>query len=169
VATTRIKCAFCKLAFDCKNSRLNRAAEIGAPLYCGKACAGLGRRSFKSQEQKRADKAAYDAIRRVELAGRIKAEKAAHHKATYDPVKAAIERKARMHKHVAYCRRPEYRVKKSQYDRGGEPNKISANLPMPPCFCRTSRKRLTAGLPGTKSTFKTEPSTKRKRAGDHCE
>ena len=62
-------------------------------------------------------KAAYDARRRAELCDRLKAEKAAYHKRTYDPAKAAEQRKARMPRHVEYCRRPEYRNWKVEYDR----------------------------------------------------
>lgn len=96
---------------------VNRAARRGAPVYCGKECFGLAHRAWKSPDQKKAEKQAYDARRRVELADEIKAEKRAYHKRTYDPIKAAEVRKARMPYHVEYCRQPEYRKWKRQYDR----------------------------------------------------
>ncbi len=43
--------------------------------------------------------------------------RAAYFQATYDPEKARIERKKTMPRHVEYCRRPEYREKKSAYDK----------------------------------------------------
>ena len=89
--------------------------KIGAPLYCGRACAGLARR--RNQAEKIAAKAAYDKERRAKLRDRIKAEKAAYYQRTKDPIKEAAQRKARMHLHVAYCQRPEYRAWKSEYDR----------------------------------------------------
>ena len=116
MAQIELSCAHCGFTHLFEVSRVNRAKANSAPLYCGKDCAGLARRVFKTPEQKKAEKAAYDAKRRIDLADRIKAEKAARHKATYDPAKASIERKARMHKHVAYCQRPEYRAWKSAYD-----------------------------------------------------
>lgn len=109
-------CAHCSLQFTARVSRVNQAAKRGATLYCGKRCAGLARRVFKTQEQKRAEKSAYDAARRVKLASRIKAEKAAYFQRTYDPVAAAIKRKERMPLHVEYCRRPEYVKWKAEYD-----------------------------------------------------
>jgi len=76
----------------------------------------VARRKGLTPDQKRQNKADYDRQRRIDLRDRIKAEKAAHHKRTYDPIKAAETRKARMPKHVEYCRRPEYRAKKAIYD-----------------------------------------------------
>jgi hypothetical protein len=40
----------------------------------------------------------------------LKAKKRAYFERTYDPRKAAVERKKRMHLHVAYCREPRYKV-----------------------------------------------------------
>jgi len=85
-------------------------------LYCGRECSGLGRRCGKTKAQKREEKRMYDMEYRKKNLALIKAKKSAHFKKTYDPVKAAIERKARMPRHIEYCRRPEYRVKKQAYD-----------------------------------------------------
>lgn len=84
-------------------------------LYCSRRCFGLDRR--KSKRERIALKRAYDKRRRQEKAAEIKAKKAAYFKRTYDPVKAAKQRRATMKRHVAYCRRPEYREKKARYDR----------------------------------------------------
>ncbi len=46
----------------------------------------------------------------------IKGKKAAHFQRTYDPKKAAKERKKRMPLHVEYCRQPKYKEWKSKYD-----------------------------------------------------
>lgn len=116
MAQSLIFCPVCGFGVFIKNGAIGRAAKIGAPLYCGRECAGVARRKHKSTEQKRAEKAAYDAARRVELADQLKAAKREYHKRTYDPVKAAVERKAKMPRHVEYCRRPEYRAKKRAYD-----------------------------------------------------
>ncbi len=112
-------CAHCGLPVNQPQSAINRALRAGKPLYCNKTCAGIARRRAAplTDAERRAAKSLYDAQRRTELADRIKAEKAAYFQRTYDPAKAAIERKATMPRHVEYCRRPEYRKKKAEYDR----------------------------------------------------
>lgn len=119
-------CPQCGASFETRVSYVNRAEKIGAPLYCGKVCSGLARRRAVplTDEERKAAKRAYDAKRRVALAERLKAEKAAYFQRTYDPVKAAEDRKARMPKHVEYCRRPEYREWKSEYDRKRRANQM---------------------------------------------
>ncbi len=85
-------------------------------MFCDRKCAGLGRRKGKTKEQRVAEKAEYDRRYREANLAEIKAKKAARFRATYDPEKAAIERNARMPWHVEYCRRPEYKQWKKQYD-----------------------------------------------------
>ena len=116
MAHIEMACCHCGFTHLFEVSRVNRALSIGAPLYCGKECAGLARRTNKTPEQKRAEKAAYDASRRERLANQIKAQKSAHHRRTYDPIKAAQKRQERMPRHVEYCRRPEYVAWKADYD-----------------------------------------------------
>lgn len=113
----QFKCDNCGCSTDKPTGAVNRARRAGLNLYCGKLCAGLARRTGLSKAEKVANKAAYDAERRAERADQIRAEKAEYHKRTYDPAKAAVVRKERMPYHVEYCRRPEYREKKAEYDR----------------------------------------------------
>lgn len=114
----QITCAHCGKVADKAAGAVNRARKVGLAIYCDRICAGLGRRKQpKSVEQRKAEKRAYDAVRRDALADEIKAAKAAYHKRTYDPAKAAIHRQKRMPYHVEYCRRPEYREWKREYDR----------------------------------------------------
>ena len=77
------------------------------------------------------EKRLYDAAYRKKNLAMLKAKKRAYFKRTYDPVKAAIGRKARMARHVAYCRRPEYREWKRAYDKRRMETNILArhNLP----------------------------------------
>ena len=110
-------CPICGGAFAVQNRAHNRAVGRGAREYCGRACAGVARRSEASKPERVAAKAAYDAAYRAARAGEIKAAKAALHKATYDPAKAAVIRKARASWHNEYCRRPEYVAWKRDYDR----------------------------------------------------
>jgi len=78
-------------------------------LFCGRTCAGLARRKWKSREQLVAEKRDYDAKYRESNAAMLKAKKAAYHVATYDPATAAIARRKRAPQHAEYCRRPEYK------------------------------------------------------------
>lgn len=112
-----ITCPQCGTVALKRASEVNRARRNGNNLYCGKKCAGLGRRTNKSFEQKKAEKRLYDMEYRRKNRALLKAKKAAYFQRTYDPAKAAIERKKRMPKHVEYCRRPEYRAWKREYDR----------------------------------------------------
>jgi hypothetical protein len=88
-------------------------------MFCSKACCGLSRRLAvpKTDEEKKSEKAAYDRKYRALNAEKLKAEKAAWYQRNRDPDKERAHRQARMHLHVEYCRRPEYRIKKHEYDR----------------------------------------------------
>lgn len=111
-----IQCACC--GSDCikSNGHINRATKVGMLLYCGKACAGRGRRVGKTVEQKKAEKRAYDQQYRADNVDRLKREKSEYFQRTYDPVSAAIARRERMPAHIEYCRRPEYVAWKRDYD-----------------------------------------------------
>lgn len=73
-------------------------------------------RKWKNDKERRALKAEYDREYRRKNRELLKVKKAAYFQKTYDPVKAAIERKKRMPYHVEYCRQPEYKKKKQIYD-----------------------------------------------------
>ena len=109
-------CAHCGAAASTEAGAINRAAKKGAILYCGRVCSGLGRRINKTTEQKRAEKAAYDAQYRAKNRARLIEGKRAYHKRTYDPVKAAEYRQCRMPYHVKYCQQASYREWKREYD-----------------------------------------------------
>ncbi len=116
----RLTCPMCHGSFECATGRYNRAQAIGAPLYCCKTCAGLARRTPRPTEQeRRASKAAYDRERRQRLGERLRAEKRAHYQANRARILADMTRKrpAKMAAHIEYCRRPEYRAYKSEYDK----------------------------------------------------
>jgi hypothetical protein len=63
------------------------------------------------------EKAAYDREYRKKNRAMLKAKKAAYFQRTYDPQKAAKERKKRMPLHVEYCRQPKYKSWKKEYDK----------------------------------------------------
>lgn len=85
-------------------------------LFCGRKCFGISRRKGKTKQQKVAEKRAYDMEYRAKNLALIKAKKAAYFQRTYDPKKAAKERKKKMPRHLEYCRQPKYKEWKSRYD-----------------------------------------------------
>lgn len=113
----KYKCAHCGKTNDKWAGHVNRARKAGLNLYCNRRCAGLGRRDGKTKAQKREEKRLYDLEYRAKNLAMLKAKKRAYHKLTYDPVEAAKVRKARMPKHVEYCRQPAYKAWKQGYDR----------------------------------------------------
>lgn len=116
VVNVKRDCAYCGKPHGQTMGAVNRAIAGGYRLYCGRKCSGLGRRKHKSKAQRVEEKRIYDAAYREKNRGKLKALKRAYFRRTYDPAKAAIQRKSRMHLHVEYCRRPEYRAYKRDYD-----------------------------------------------------
>lgn len=112
-----IRCARCGRLLIKPTGEVNRARNAGAPLYCGRRCFGLARRCHKTKAQKVKEKRAYDIEYRKRNRAMLKAKKHTYFKRTYDPAKAAVERKKNMPRHVEYCRRPEYKKYKQQYDK----------------------------------------------------
>lgn len=117
MASSIITCAQCGLPSPRRNGDINRARAAGLPLYCDRKCAGLNRRETRSKAELVAAKRLYDIEYRARNLAKIKAAKHAHFKRTYDPEAARVERQHRMPAHAEYCRRPEYREYKAQYDR----------------------------------------------------
>ena len=79
-----------------------------------------------SELAKKLRKAAYDRRYRKLNRERIRANHAAYFQRTYDPIKAAKDRKKRMPEHVKYCRQPWYRAYKREYDRKRRAGEFSA-------------------------------------------
>jgi hypothetical protein len=111
------KCHYCGNDFEIKSGALHRATEKGLNVYCNRTCSGLGRRTNKTDEQKKKDKSEYDKQFREKNRERLKKEKHEYFKRTYDKEQAALVRKKNMPRHVEYCRRPEYRKWKKEYDK----------------------------------------------------
>lgn len=115
-----------KIAFHCarchrqalqESGSVNRARRKGVRLFCGRRCAGIARRTGKTKAERIKEKRLYDMEYREVNAEHRKAQKAEYHKRTYDPAKAAVERKKRMARHVEYCRDPKYKSYKRDYDK----------------------------------------------------
>lgn len=116
---SNIYCASCGSLLHKKTGEINRAAKNGRQLYCGRSCAGLARRlkNPPSEAERKEAKRLYDAKYREEKKSEIKIKKRDYFKRTYDPVKAAEDRKKRMPKHVEYCSQPAYKAWKREYDK----------------------------------------------------
>lgn len=112
-----IRCPVCSATVSKATGVVNRSRRLGSPVYCGRVCSGLARRDVRDKADKVAAKAAYDAAYREKNREMLKAKKAAHYAATVDREKERAVRKARMPQHIEYCRRPQYRKWKAQYDR----------------------------------------------------
>lgn len=113
----KFRCAHCRKAGDKPKGEVNRARAAGLNLYCNRRCSGLGRRDGRTKAERVEAKRLYDLAYRAKNLDWIKSKKRAYFKRTYDPVKAAVERKKNMPRHVEYCRRPEYKRWKTTYDR----------------------------------------------------
>lgn len=112
-------CTHCGVAFERPTGSVNRSLKNGRPLYCSKEHAGFGRRSNPLPEsEKKAQKAAYDRERRQANHADHVAQKRAYYYANREKILAQMtaKRPERMAAHVEYCRRPEYREKKTKYD-----------------------------------------------------
>lgn len=113
---TTIICPHCGNSAEKQNNYLNRAKKVGMKVFCSIECSYKGRRIGRSLEEKKVLKSEYDREFRKKNAERIKEKKHEYFVRTYNPEKASIERKKRMHKHIEYCRQPEYKEKKKEYD-----------------------------------------------------
>jgi len=113
---TIVNCQYCNKEIEKRECDIVRANKEGYKLFCDLTCAGLSHRVERTKEEKKLLKREYDIKFRAERAETIKAKKAEYFKRTYNPEKAAIGRKERMPKHVEYCRRPEYKAWKKEYD-----------------------------------------------------
>lgn len=116
MALITCNCHHCNKEILKEAGHVNRANSLGMGLYCNKTCFGLANRNNKTIEQKKAEKKIYDEKYREHNFKKIKAKKHAYFKRTYDKEKAAIVRKQRSSYHAEYCRRPDYREWKKQYD-----------------------------------------------------
>ena len=117
MALVAFQCGFCGSLSLKETGHVNRSRKKGAPIYCDRKCAGAARRNHKSAIQKTIEKRDYDKEYRAKNAALLKEKKARYFRKTYDPEAAAIARKKRMPAHIEYCRKPEYRAWKKQYDR----------------------------------------------------
>lgn len=119
-----LNCPVCKKDYDKRLAYHNVAIKRNAKEYCSHNCFGVGRKlefdkHLKTPEQLKAEKAEYDREFRKKNAERLKKEKADFFQKDYkaNPEKYKAIRQKRMPQHVEYCRQPEYKAKKVEYDK----------------------------------------------------
>lgn len=112
-----INCAYCNKEHRVQTGAYNRAMKQGNSLYCGRECSGKGRRHGRTDEENRRLKSEYDRQYREENREVLKKKKAEYFQRTYDPEAAKVDRRIRSKEHAEYCRTPEYRKYKKEYDR----------------------------------------------------
>lgn len=112
----KICCHHCRKEFEIQTGHYNRAIGKGLNLYCNKICSGIGRR--KSVEHKKSVKSEYDKKYRAANEEKRKQQKAKWFQKDYaaNPEKYKAKRRHKKQSHAEYCRSPEYRKWKKQYD-----------------------------------------------------
>lgn len=101
-------CCHCGIESDKPTGHVNRAKKTGANIYCSKECSNEGRKSKKTDSQKRKDKSIYDAQYRKDNIEKIKKR----NKEYYSKNKDSLYKKQREKqdndeyraKHAEYCR-----------------------------------------------------------------
>lgn len=120
-----LTCCYCNKTFFVKENnrgQRKRSIRLGLPVYCSKECAGLGRRTNETPEEKKVYKQWYDLFIRI---SRTEDEywldmfqKAVYFHMDYaaNPEKHRQRRKNKQEAHNEYCRQPEYKIYKKEYD-----------------------------------------------------
>lgn len=111
-----IICPHCKKEADIKNGYINRARKLGVPRYCSKKCSGLARKIYRTESEKKLIKKNYD--KQYRDRGYVYMIKAVRFFYDYEnnPEKYRTIRRKKQKAHNEYCRRPEYREYKKEYD-----------------------------------------------------
>lgn len=111
-----IVCCNCGNKSKKSTGHYNRAVKLKAKLYCSRECWIKKPKTPKAVMVER--KRLYDLKYRAKNLQIIKAKKAEYFKNDYknNPEKYRLFRKKRQKKHNEYCRRPEYKAWKKEYD-----------------------------------------------------
>lgn len=118
----KFKCNYCGKSSEKHSGHINRSRSIGAPVYCGRVCAGLGRRTNETEEEKKIYKQWYDLFIRASMTDderdlrSLQALVLFHLDYRANPDKYKEERQRRMPAHIEYCRQPKYKEYKKGYD-----------------------------------------------------
>lgn len=107
-------CKHCGIVFEKRAGHLNRANKLGVPVFCSMEHFMESRRIERTTEEKKAIKKAYD-----KLYSKTEKRKASARKYNQTPAGRARQKRNREQQkdaHLEYCRTPEYRAWKKEYD-----------------------------------------------------
>lgn len=110
-------CPYCENEFETTLGVLNAAKKGGYKVYCCRQHSVLARRDRRTKEEKVKAKSEYDKQYRAKNFDQIKAKKQAYNKTPKGREAQKRRRNTRMPKHIEYCRQPEYKAKKVEYDK----------------------------------------------------
>lgn len=112
------ECQQCGKKFLRELRYINRSLKNGMKLFCSRVCSGVAKRLVNppTEDARKLAKSQYDKEYRERNRETRKKQKSEYFRKTYDPEKAREHRKENMARHVEYCRRPDYRAKKREYD-----------------------------------------------------
>jgi hypothetical protein len=114
----KIICPYCNKESEVRTGCVNRAKKLRVPIYCGRVCSGLARRVNRTTEECKKIKADYDKARlNGPLRDKILEEKRQYAKTEAGRASQKRNRTKRMPLHVEYCRQPQYKEYKKQYDK----------------------------------------------------
>jgi len=122
MAKVAIICAHCGGKALKEAGSVNRSRRNGSPVYCGKPCFGLAKRVDRSASEKQKIKHDYDRARRTQLGDVLREKKRLARLSALAENPQEVRAKEKAHReqrkqaHVEYCRQPEYRQWKAQYD-----------------------------------------------------
>lgn len=115
-------CAYCGKRGVKHISRFHWSIKQGLNQYCNRKCAGLGRRSNETEEEKKVYKQWYDLFIRASLTDDERDLKSLQSLVLFhldykaNPEKYREQRQRKMPAHVEYCRQPKYKEYKKGYD-----------------------------------------------------
>lgn len=111
-----LRCEHCNLLLNKRPVDVRRALKVGMKLYCNRVCAGLGRRTNKSLDQKKLEKQEYDRQYRLKNKDRIKEKKQAYNRTESGRETQKRNRDKMKERHLEYCRTDKYKQWKKEYD-----------------------------------------------------
>lgn|SRR6185312_1238192 len=109
-------CEQCGKSFERRKAEQDYRDKNGVTMrvMCSLQCSADARKNGKTAEQRKAEKAEYDRVYRKQPEIAKKHLEAT--KAFWKSDAGKAKRKARMHLHIEYCAKPEYKEKKKTYD-----------------------------------------------------
>lgn len=112
-----VNCEHCGKPLEKSTGHVNRARKVGMKLFCNRICFGLNRRVQRTTEQKKEIKRLYDIEYRKKNHDYVEARRKAYEKS---PAGRAMQKRNRekfKQHHLEYCRTPEYKAWKKNYDK----------------------------------------------------